>query len=341
MIPNLSILLVAGSIAAGLQAAEIGTGTPGLKTKGLVAADLFADPIVAKGKGVEIKNSQVEEAFLAFKGSRAAAGQNVPPAIVPEVQKQILDKLIATRLCLNRAIAADQVTGKEIADKFVADLQQKNASEAAFRSRLIAEGTTLEQFKAQVLEQAVVKAVVDREVRGKQKVTDEEIKRFYTDNPDKFQQPEQVRITHILLSTKNLESGEVLPPDLQAIKKQKIEKVLARARAGEDFAKLIKEFSEDVKQPNGEYTFGRGQMPPELEAAAWSMQPGKISDIVTTVYGYHIVKLMEKFPSKIIEFDKVREKIKESLLQEAVQKAIPDYIKSLQKEANVQIITPD
>ena len=116
--------------------------------------------------------------------------------------------------------------------------------------------------------------------------------------------------------------------------------MLKRAKAGEDFAKLAKEYSEDPgsKDKGGEYTFPRGQMVPEFEAAAFSLGTNQISDIVTTQFGYHIIKTYEKIPAKKVEFDEAKNDIKEYLSGQTVQKQLPEYLEKLEKDANVQIL---
>src|SRR5262249_47514411 len=125
------------------------------------------------------------------------------------------------------------------------------------------------------------------------------------------------------------------------------EKLLARAKSGEDFTKLIKEFSEDKnsRDRNGEYTITRNDkryvLPPEFEGAAFSLGTNQISDIVLTPYGYHIIKGLERIPPKRSDFSEVEGRIKESLQQDAVQKDLPDYIAMLKKEAGVEILKRD
>src|SRR5260370_23096101 len=147
-------------------------------------------------------------------------------------------------------------------------------------------------------EEAPGEGVLEGEL--KVNVTDADVKKFYDDNPAKFEQPEMVRASHILLGTKDQSSGTDLSDDQKKAKRKQIDDILKRARDGEDFAKLAKEYSEDPgsKDKGGEYTFPRGQMVPEFEAAAFSLKTNQVSDVVTTQFGYHIIKLSEKLPPK-------------------------------------------
>ncbi len=305
-----------------------------------LAADLFEDKVVAKGKGVEIKSSQVEEAFLRYKANLAANNRTIPETEREPVEKEILDELIATQLLLQQATDADRSAGQETADKFVAERISQAVSEESFDRQLRVTGLTPQQFRAKVLEQAVVKAVIDREIKAQQTVTDDQIKQFYEANGADFQQREQARASHILISTQDIATRQELSEAQKLEKLQLTGKILTRARAGEDFAKLVKEYSDDAesKDKGGEYAFARGQMPPEFEAAAFSLQLNQISDVVTTRFGYHIIKLAEKIPARQVELSKVQEQIKERLLQEAVQKQIPDYVARMRKEAGVEVI---
>ncbi len=110
---------------------------------------------------------------------------------------------------------------------------------------------------------------------------------------------DQVRARHILISTVDQATNQPLEADAIAAAKEKAEALLERAKDGEDFATLATENTEDPgsKETGGEYTFGRGQMVPEFEEAAFNLEEGEISDLVATSYGYHIIKLEEKIPS--------------------------------------------
>jgi peptidyl-prolyl cis-trans isomerase C len=312
----------------------------------VTASTVFGDKVIARGKGFEVKQSQVDDMFITFKSNKAAMGERVPEAMRPRIEADILEKLIATHLFLNMATEADKAKGKETAALFIAEQMKQMPSEESFNRQLISLGMAPEKFRAQILEQAIVQAVIERELRTKATVTEAQMKEFYDKNPTYFQEPELVRVRHVLISTKDPATGQELPPEKKAEKHKAAQKVLTRAKAGEDFVWLAKEFSEDAASKNkgGEYVIARAKddpsrgVVPEFEGAAFSLATNKVSEIVTTKYGYHVIKVIEKIPVKKIEYEKVEAKIKETLMKEEVQKHLPDYVAKLKKDAGVEIL---
>lgn len=304
------------------------------------AADLFEDKVVARGKDLLIRESDLDEAFIAHKAASAAMGQPIPGALDDRLKSQILDKMIATRLMLARATHADRDAGKQTADRMIADTKEKAGSEASYRRRLLAVGSNPEEHEAEILEQAIVQAVIEREIGKKEIISDADVRKFYDDHPDAYKEPEKARVQHILFATRKIPTGEPLPQEQRVAKKTMAERAVSRARDGEDFSKLVQELSDDPesKPKNGELTFSRGLgiVPPQFEAAAFSLQPGKISDPVLSVFGYHIIKLLELIPAGQVPFEKVQDRIRLRLHREAVQKKLPDFLAQLKKEAAVE-----
>jgi len=124
-------------------------------------------------------------------------------------------------------------------------------------------------------------------MRSQVTVTDDELRQYYEQHQAEYRLPERVTAQHILFKTQ-----EKKPEEVAAIR-QKAREVLERAKKGEDFAALAKQFSEDTSAGNGGDlgSFGRGQMVPEFEQAAFSLAPGAISDLVQTQFGIHIIKV--------------------------------------------------
>lgn len=352
----MKLLVLLGAVAPFLLwSASSATAGPtnGAAVGAAVTADgLFTNTIVAKGKGVSVSRSELDEELIRIKSLMAAQGRALPED-APAVERQVLDDLISRQLLLSKSTEADKSKAKA---QFEASLQKfKTAgklTDEEFNQRLSQQlriqDLTRQQWEQQSIERAMLPIVLQREL--KIDITTDEARKFYDENPAKFEQPEMVRAAHILISTRSTDPAAALSggrpkttelsDDQKAAKKKLAEDLLKRARAGEDFAKLAKEYSEDPgsKENGGEYTFPRGQMMPEFEAAAFSLNTNQISDIVATTYGYHIIKLYEKIPAKKIDFDKEASDIKDYLAQREIQKQFPTYVQGLRKDAGVQIL---
>ena len=343
---NQATKLLSATLGAALLAAAAGAQTnasaPAKATDKLAA--LFGDSVVAKGKGVEIKRSQLDTIIIGAKAQIAASGQVVPPERMALLERQVLEGLINDQLVLSKATDADRTKGRENLDKWLVKLKaDAKLSDAEFNAKLNlqlrTQDLTREQWDKQKSDQSIIQAVLEREL--KPSASDADAQKYYDDNPAKFEQPEMVRANHILLSTIELTTRTSLSDEQRTAKRKQMEDILKRARAGEDFVKLAKEFSDDpgAQEKGGEITIARMQTGlPEFEAAAFSLNTNQISDVVTTQLGYHIIKLVEKMPAKKIELAKVAADVKDMLKVQQIQKQMPDYLAKLKKEAAVEIL---
>lgn len=321
-------------------------------------AKLFGDPVIAKGDGFEIKQSQLDQIMVGVKATAAMRGQKILPDQLKLIQGQVLNRLIDIQLLLQQATAADKAAGKAQFDKSLQELKTtEKLTDVEFDQKLATQlqlqNITRAEWEKQNIDQATIVAVLKR-VLGVN-VTDTDAKAFYDAHSTDFEQPEMVHVRHILLMTIDPTTRAPLPADQQAAKKKQIEDILKRVRAGEDFAKLANEYSEDPssKDNGGELPpFSRGQMVPEFESAAFSLTNNQISDVVTTVYGYHIIKLLDKTPAKTVPFtgpdtlipdlpDGQKVTISDALTQQAIQAGAQKYIADLKKKATVEILDPD
>ncbi len=334
-------LIAALFMAAALGATAVTPDKPATNaiapTPAAKPLDLFGNNVVAKGKGFEIKRGELDDALISLKATAVARGQNISPDQSLLFEQQLLERLIQIQLLLAKAGKEDQDKGKETSTKRFEVIKTRAVTEEALNRQLKSVGMSQDSLRAKMMDEAVAEAVLEREL--KVNVSDDEIKKFYDDNPAKFEQPEMVRASHILLNTR-IPGGAELTAEQKSAKRKQMEELLKRARDGEDFAKLAKEFSEDTgsKENGGEYTFPRGKMVPEFEAAAFSLKTNQVSDIVTTQFGYHIIKLSEKLPAQKMELAKVSTEIKDYLKQQSIGKQLPDFMDKLKKEANVEVL---
>lgn len=297
-------------------------------------APLFEDKVLVKGDGFEIKQSELDQSYLQRKAELAAAGRSIPDSAREMVEKQTVDLLILKHLLLKKATAEDKTEAAKDVDEMI-----KKAPEGALASQAKLLGLSEAAFKQELVDQNTATRVVTREFKPKVVITDEMSRKFYNDNLPKFEQPEMVHAAHILISTKS-EDGKDLPDDKVKEKRALAEKVLERARKGEDFAALAKEYSDDPgsKDNGGEYTFPRGRMVPEFEKTAFDQTPGTISDLVTTQYGFHIIKTIEKIPAKVQDFAEAEPSIKQYLSRQELQKLLQNFAETARKDPKLQIL---
>lgn len=311
---------------------------------------LFGDPAVAKGKGFEIKQSEMDEVVTGIKSAAAAHGETIPPEQMNGIKAQMLNRLIQIQILLQQATDADKAEGKKKADAQIAALLARAGSQEAFERQLKAVGMTPDELRTKITQEATATATLTRSLGIA--VTDAEVKQYYAAHPADFEQPETAKAQHILLLTINPTTRAPLADDQVKAKRAQIDDILKKAKAGDDFSKLAAQYSEDPgsKEKGGELpAFSHGDMVPEFETAAFAMKTNTISDVVTTAYGFHIIKLLEKTPAKkLLLTDKVpmsdltiADKIKDFLVQQKTQKLAPVYLEGLKKTAGVEILDAD
>jgi peptidyl-prolyl cis-trans isomerase C len=305
-------------------------------------ASLFGDPVIAKGKGVEIKQSALDEVVLGIKSAAAAHNETIPPQQMLGIESQMLSRLIQIQLLLQKSTDSDKAEGEKKANLQLTALLQRAGSQEMFERQLKAVGMTPQELRTKITQEATATATLTRELGVT--VSDADAYAFYTNHPSDFEQPETVHVRHILLMTIDPATHTPLPADEIQIKRSKIEDILNQIHAGADFATLATQYSEDPgsKDKGGELPpFSHGEMVPEFEAAAFSMQTNTVSDVVTTAYGFHIIKLLDKTPAQQVDYAKVADKIKEFLVQQKTQKLAPAYLNDLEKAADVEILDAD
>ncbi|NTU43843.1 MAG: hypothetical protein HGA78_12505 [Nitrospirales bacterium] len=180
------------------------------------------------------------------------------------------------------------------------------------------------------------------EIIDKVELTDADVRKYYDDNINNFKIPQMIKARHILIS-QNI-PGKT-PEEASEKAKAKAEEVLQRIKAGEDFAKVASEISDDTatKVNGGDLgIFPKGKMVKEFEEPAFSLKKGELSGIVKTMYGFHIIKVEEVVEGKIEPFENVMNQLKEKAFMEkrkaTLEKFIDDSLKEAGLEMNLQVL---
>jgi parvulin-like peptidyl-prolyl isomerase len=336
-------LILSAALAAGMLSTSAATST----TNAVVGTNanpkdamtaLFGDPAIVKGKGFEIKRSELDQVLSSAKANATAQGRMMPA----DFDISVLNQLITIQVLLQKATDADRVLGKVEADAQYAKLLKQFGSVEAFDHQLKAVGMTAEDLRAKATQEAVAKATLKRELGIN--ITDDEAKAYYNNHAADFEQPEMAHVRHILLMTIDPATHSPLMTNTIAAKRKQIEDLRSKVLAGGDFAALAKEFSEDPgsKENGGELPeFPRGQMVPEFESAAFALTNNQVSDVITTTYGFHIIKSMGKKAAQKIAYTEVATDIQEGLGRQKIAKLAPDYVTKLRAEYAVEIQDPN
>ncbi len=290
---------------------------------------------IAIVNGTVITKDEYERELVRIRDQAARQGKEITEAEMPEIKKQIIDNIIETLVFYQDAIAKGIKADQAMADKEWAQLKSGYPDDKSFEKTLADKKITETLIMDQLQKRNIIKKFIDQNFTQKTVIPESEVKAYYDNNPEQFNKPESVRASHILI-----------PADISADEKQKkeardkVEKIQARVKAGEDFATLAKENSRDPvsSEKGGDLGFfTKGQMVKPVEDAAFALAPGAVSDIVETQYGYHIIKVTDKQPADKFSFDEVKSRLADYLKNIKISKDIGDYTKTLKEKAKIEI----
>jgi len=340
----------AATAGASTNKTSVSTGTNSNPQAAMTA--LFGDPVIAKGKGFEIKRSELDELVTKFRAAAAAQNMSIPPK--QTVEKGALDSLVAERLLLAMANDVDKSKGAQKANLQMVTLLQQAGSQEALDLQFKARGITAEAYRQEIAQLITANSVLEREL--KVTITDEEATNFYKEYHADFEQPETVHLCDILLLKIDPATRQPVAADQQQAKRKQIDDLLKRIRGGESFTNLAVKYSEDPNsnEKGGELPpLGRDQMWPELAAAAFSLTNNQISDVIETTVGYYIIKLLDKNPAKVEPFNGADTRIagvppgqppmtiRDVLTTRSIRIQTPGFLEKLKKDSNVEILDQD
>jgi peptidyl-prolyl cis-trans isomerase C len=259
----------------------------------------------------------------------------VPAERRNEIYRKVLDELVTYTLLKQEAKARKiTVTDAEVEEQ-LNTMKQAARTEEAFKKALAERKMTLERLKADARVEISIAKMMSAQVATTTEATDADVKDFYDKNPDRFKRSETVRASHILL--------RVDPNADEATKKQtsaKIDEVLKRAKGGEDFGALAKQNSQDGSAAQGGDLgyFPKEKMVPEFATAAFALKTGEISDVVTTQFGVHIIKVTDRKPAGTVPLEEVSPQVRQYLTEQKKQQQAQAFIEQVRQKAKIEVL---
>src|SRR5258706_3394068 len=263
--------------------------------------------VMARVNGRPILRREFDLAVqIQFRGRRRAVGLKE----LQVVRDQVLERLIENELLYQKASGGQPAIPDKDVDAEFGRIQTSFPSADAFAAALTESGVTEGEFKSQLRRTLLVTRFVEHDVVGDVKVSDEEVRRYYDQNPEEMKRKEAVHLAQILVRTGPGASGSE-----RTEARQKIEAVLAELRGGGDFATLARRHSDGPEAARGGDTgwMARGAGPPPIESVAFALEPNPISDVVETRLGFQVLKLIEKRPAGAFPFEQAQKSIRARL----------------------------
>jgi parvulin-like peptidyl-prolyl isomerase len=201
-----------------------------------------------------------------------------------------------------------------------------------FEAALAKEGLTPEQYRAELKEQMTLSRVFNKFVRTGLTVDEGELRAFYERNPKAFELPEEIQVRQVFLKVPE----NATPAQISALQ-EKANKANKRARSGEDFVLLVREYSDQATaSADGDLGFmQRESALPEIEKAVAGLKPGEIAGPIRSSLGFHVIRL-EEIRTQTKSYEKVKDEIASLLYNQKLESTYRSWLQTLRNESDIE-----
>jgi peptidyl-prolyl cis-trans isomerase SurA len=252
-----------------------------------------------------------------------------------KARQEVLDHLIDSKLLEEEMKKKKIEVSDRDVDAAIQDiLKTSNLSEDGLKKALAREGMTFTAYRHKVRDELGKMRLVGREIKSKIIIEDDEVRKRYQENLEKYSEPLEVKIQQVFFPL-----GQDAPKDQVAAVQREALTILERARRGDDFSQLAKVYSHGPEAGEGGVLgyFKKQELVRELEEAAFKLKPGEISDLVKSPAGFHILKVLERKGGEPRPFAEVQNRIRDEAMQEESEKKFNAWMKDLKSKAYIEI----
>jgi parvulin-like peptidyl-prolyl isomerase len=246
-----------------------------------------------------------------------------------EIGKAVLDQLIGAQLVMQEARRRNLAATEKDVEEQLEAIKKRFPTEAEFGSALERNGFTMASLRDVLRTNATQRRVADA-VAGRT-VTDAEVRAHFDKNRTQYDQPAQLKVSHILFRATEKEQ--------EALAQAKARIVQAKLAEGAPFEDMAKQYSDDKAsaERGGDLGFvSKGTLVKEFEDAAWALRTGQTSGPVKTQYGLHIIRVVEAKDAEKADFSKAKDQIREQLLAGKREKAFEAWLVQQRKTAKIE-----
>jgi peptidyl-prolyl cis-trans isomerase SurA len=297
------------------------------RVAGTVNGDVVTLLDVEQRAGPELRRIAAQPAGPARERARAKA------------LKASFDTIVAEKLFAGQVASLGIEVGDAEIDQVIEDVKRRNhLDDARLDQALVSQGLDRASYRKAVKRDLESMRILSLKVRSRVKVTDEDVKNYWQTHQREFAAGEEVRARHIFVATPASAGVEE-----EARARGLAEKALRRLRAGEDFALVARQMSQGPSAAEGgELGWLRlGTVQPEVEKAAFALQPGQISDLVRTRTGFQILQVEQRRGGGVRPLEEVKEEIRDRMVNEQADTYRTQFIAELRKDAVVDVKLPE
>jgi parvulin-like peptidyl-prolyl isomerase len=311
-------------------------GTLGLSPVGLTIAQDYNVIATVNGAGITRDRLQTR-VDSSLEKSGLNYGGITRPQQYKQMQRQALDLLIAEELLWQTAEQEGYVAESDEVDLAFAEVRRDFPSENALAAHLKRNAHTVESFREDLLRRISIRNWAHEALGSTIEISDAQVHEFYVANEVRFVQEEVINARHILIK---------VPADADEATTQKalerIEQIRTQALDGADFAELARNYSDGPSAADGgELGFApRGVFVKPFEDAAFALEPGEISGITRTGYGFHIIELIDRREGHILPEQEVATAIRQQLFEDRLLEAMAAEVSNLREQASIEILIP-
>jgi peptidyl-prolyl cis-trans isomerase SurA len=251
------------------------------------------------------------------------------------LRHEVLERLIDDELILQQATELKLSISSDQVDASIEEIKkQNNLNDDQLREALRTQGMTMAAYRADLRRQLLRYRVLNIAVGSRVNISDDEVRAYY-DRHMKDGSNVQVRAAHVFVAIPDGADAATA-----AEKQAQAQKILERAQAGEDFAKLARETSDDAATRNdgGDLGyFGKDMLPKAIEELVFAMKVGDVRGPIRVDRGFHVIKLVDRKVKDPKPFDEVKDDIRMQLRQKDMERQTKIYLAELRKKTLVDI----
>lgn len=290
--------------------------------------------VVAMVNGRPITTERLEREITRIALSYAEKGTEIGSDIINQMKGEVLEELIDKEVLFQEAQRLGLVVSESEVQEQIMAMRTAFDSDAEFEAALARQMYTEKILFQELQEAFTVERLLDERVRQKVVITPEDARNYYEKNPSMFVTPLVVRASHILIGVE-----EGASPDTRSAAREKLASILEQIKNGADFEQMAIEHSTDPSAERGGDLgyFERGQMVREFEEIAFNMQPGKVSGIVETRFGFHIIKVTDRREPEKLTYEDVESDLIEFMREKKARFDVMAYVELMRSEADITI----